>query len=130
MLLQKSSVQMKAESFLCKFMELLPQVLTTTSKRFNPSLVAKTGDVLECPPRINLYFLISHPLLCAKGAPARPASSRTSSVVVRASAEPVQDRRVFLGAAFASAAAAAVALAPQSAEAIELPWQKSTGLCV
>ncbi|KAF5833588.1 hypothetical protein DUNSADRAFT_10040 [Dunaliella salina] len=55
------------------------------------------------------------------------APARQTSVVVRADSRPaVQDRRAFLGAGFAGVLGSAVALAP-AAEAIELPWQKSTG---
>ncbi|KAL6747465.1 hypothetical protein V8C86DRAFT_2909057 [Haematococcus lacustris] len=58
-----------------------------------------------------------------RAAPVR--ASRTSSVVVRASAEPSVDRRAVLGLV-AGALGAALA-SPQQASAIGLPWQESTG---
>eukprot|EP00983_Pelagomonas_calceolata_P060116 1146232-Pelagomonas_calceolata.AAC.3 len=54
------------------------------------------------------------------------APARRTSVVVRAEKPAVQDRRAFMGAAFVGILGSAAAIAP-AAEAIELPWQKSTG---
>ncbi|KAJ9521209.1 hypothetical protein QJQ45_022933 [Haematococcus lacustris] len=67
-----------------------------------------------------------------RAAPVR--ASRTSSVVVRASAEPSVDRRAVLGLVAGGlfpddpvAALGAALASPQQASAIGLPWQESTG---
>ncbi|KAJ9506263.1 hypothetical protein QJQ45_014123 [Haematococcus lacustris] len=108
----------------------------------NPTLDLKSRDYNSTySPRsldnhsVNPSQPIRMPAIAMQNLRAAPfRASRTSSVVVRASAEPSVDRRAVLGLVAGGlfpdgpvAALGAALASPQQASAIGLPWQESTG---